>query len=397
MSIMSRSYVHAVKKARIDGSSLVFVHSHPKGSSSFSRHDEREEPELFRFAQYRNPQAVHASLVASNSAGRLVGRVWLPDSSTAPIDCIRSIGSRWTFQFLDQSTDEPKEYFRRQVSAFGSKTQHLLSRMHIGIAGAGGTGSAVAEQLVRLGVGRLSVIDHDHFEDSNVNRVYGSNVSDHGLTKVAIAARHSKGIGLGTQVTPIAGHVGFRSVAERLRECDVVFGCTDDQWGRSLLSRISIYYLIPVIDLGIAIDPEGESIRAITGRVTVLQPGYACLYCRGRITAKGVADEVVAFTDPERAAALKAEGYMSGVDAPAPSVVSFTSATASAAVAELLDRLIGYKSAGPKSSEFLYRFEADKLSRNSRPPQPGCFCASRDLSAAGDQKLFLGVSWPQET
>jgi hypothetical protein len=181
-----------------------------------------------------------------------------------------------------------------------------------------------------------------------------------------------------------------------MRECDLVFGCTDDEWGRSILSLLSIYYILPVMDLGVAITPDGESVRSVHGRLTHLQPGYACLFCRGRITSEAVRDESIRATQPERAAALVAEGYISGVAAPAPSVISFTSAVASAAVIELLDRVTGFKASETKSSEFLFRFEADAISRNTLAPRADCFCANRERWGAGDRKPFLGLTWRRE-
>lgn len=397
LSIFSRSYVNAIKKAKLDESAFVFVHSHPVGPMDFSDQDDHEESALFEFAHLHNSQPVHASLIATNGATRFGGRVWLPNGTTAPVELIRVIGDRWRFFFRQNENEPVPEYFDRQVKAFGKEIQHLLRRLHIGIVGAGGTGSAVAEQLTRLGVGRLTIIDHDRFDDSNVNRVYGSSVADKDIPKVTIVTRHVERIGLGTQVVPINKHLGLKSVATRLRDCDLVFGCTDDQWGRSLLSRFAIYYVIPIIDLGVIIDPDGETIRAVTGRVTILQPGYACLYCRERISAEGVAAESIAITNPGRAVALAAEGYIPGAQIPAPAVVSFTSAIASAAIAEFLDRVIGYKTSEPKSSEFIHRFEADAISRNTRSPRADCFCANRALWGAGDRKLFLGVTWRQES
>jgi len=396
MVIRSQSYVQAIKRSKVDESAFIFVHSHPVGSNTFSEQDDREELPLFALAQSRNEKIVHASLVASEMGQRLIGRVWFPDGSRAPIDLIRVVGARWRFLFPCSGSDSIPEYFDRQVRAFGAEIQRLLCRLHVGVVGAGGIGSAIIEQLIRLGVGKLTVVDHDVFDDTNVNRVYGSSTFDKGVAKVNIAARQAASIGVGTRLKPISKHLGYKSVATELRGCDLIFGCTDDQWGRSILSRLSIYYLVPVFDLGVIIDPDGELIRSVHGRVTVLQPGYACLFCRERITPDGVTADSIAATDPERAAALAAEGYISGVQAHAPAVVSFTSAIASAAVAELLDRIVGYKTSESKSSEFIYRFEADAISRNTRLARPDCFCMNKKLWGAGDRKPFLGVTWRPE-
>ncbi len=69
---------------------------------------------------------------------------------------------------------------------------------------------------------------------------------------------------------------------DALKSCDVIFGCTDDNDGRLLLNRLAYFYLIPVIDMGLAIEPEpaGGGVRELSGRATVLAPGGSCLLCR---------------------------------------------------------------------------------------------------------------------
>lgn len=53
----------------------------------------------------------------------------------------------------------------------GRFVQQTLGALRVGIVGCGGTGSAVAEQLVRLGVPHLTLIDADTLTESNVTRV----------------------------------------------------------------------------------------------------------------------------------------------------------------------------------------------------------------------------------
>lgn len=396
LSIRSQSYARAIKLAKQRAAVFGFVHSHPGGPRRFSSQDDSEEPDLFRLAHARVPQAVHVSLVLSNQTD-LVGRVWLPDGSTVPLERIRVIGDRWRYCFAENDDDFDPQVFDRQILAFGPAVQSLLSRLHVGVVGAGGTGSAVCEQLIRLGVGTLTICDPDNLDKTNVNRVYGSSLADHGVNKTQIQHQSADTIGLGTTINPIPQSITFRSVAEQLRACDVVFGCTDDQWGRSILTRFSLYYLVPVIDMGVLIDSDDAHIRSIHGRVTILQAGYACLFCRERISAARVSAESIWATDPARAEELVKEGYLDGLEHRAPAVVSFTTSVAAAAVAELLERLIGYRGDDPRSSELILRFDADMLGRNSRTARAGCFCANKDLFGAGDKKLFLGITWRSDT
>jgi tRNA A37 threonylcarbamoyladenosine dehydratase len=197
------------------------------------------------------------------------------------------------------------EIFDRQVRAFGAEIQQLLATLHIGIVGNGGTGSAVGEQLIRLGAGRLSLFEGQTLDASNVTRVYGSRLTDVDRLKVKIIERLAKEIGFGTEVTLFPKHITNSETAKALRDCDVIFGCTDDEWGRSILSKLAIDYYIPVIDMGVKIDSNEGSIVSVQGRATTLAPGSACLFCRGRITAEGVRAQVIECCNPSQAEELR--------------------------------------------------------------------------------------------
>ncbi len=396
MSISSRSLTRAMKRADEQAGSLLFVHSHPDGYPVHSPQDDEEEAKFFRTAYNRiRNTCIHGSLVFSCSK-LSSARVWLPDGRIALIERVRIIGKRFRYWFPDQLTDPIPEFFDRQIRAFGPDLQRLLKRLRVGIVGAGGTGSCIAEQLTRIGVGSLLIADGEVLEASNVNRVYGSRVIDDGIQKVRLIQRLVADIGLGTELSLIARPITFHSVLEKFRGCDVVFGCTDDQWGRSLLNKLAIYYLIPVFDMGVRVDSIDGTIRAVEGRVTTLLPGAACLYCRGRITPEGVAGESLRTLDPERAEGLEEEGYIPELGEPAPAVVPFTTAVAASAISELLHRLTGFLGSDRESTEVIHLFDDTRLRTNNRPGQPDCFCADRRFWGRGDVERFLDVIWRPE-
>jgi molybdopterin/thiamine biosynthesis adenylyltransferase len=397
MKIASISFRTAMKRADADKGSFVFVHTHPEGKPNHSAQDDREEAPLFRtaYARVHSEPAIHASLVFSGDRISSA-RVWLPDGTVRPIERVRIVGKRLHFWFSETDDELIPDFFDRQIRAFGRELQPLLRRLRIGVVGAGGTGSAVIEQLTRLGVGCLLISDGESFEASNVNRLYGSRVSDQGLPKVKIIERLVADIGLGTEVRLFPRPITFRSVFEEFRTCDVIFGCTDDEWGRSLLTRLAIYYAIPVFDMGVKIDSKDGLIRSINGRVTTLVPGTACLYCRSRITSEGVGVESLRATNPERAEVQVKEGYIPELGEPAPSVVPFTTTVASSAVAEFLHRLTGYMGPDRNSSEVLHLFDSTTVRRNSKPSRPECFCANRSFWCRGDTRPLLDTTWRSE-
>jgi molybdopterin/thiamine biosynthesis adenylyltransferase len=282
------------------------------------------------------------------------------------------------------------------VLAFGAEVQSLLKRLTIGVVGLGGTGSAVAEQLIRLGVGRLIVCDPQKFEESNINRVYGSRLSDEGLPKVELIARLAKDIGLPVQIEPYQGSITDLHVAKNFRECDVIFGCTDDEWGRAVLSRMALSYLIPVFDTGVKIDSENGTIKSVRGRITTLIPHSPCLFCRGAISGDIIAAEIKHRFNPEEYEQLKKEGYARELPGAAPSVIMFTSTVAAMAISEFLHRISGFMGNDRISTELLMRFDESKISRSSRVSEPGCWCADKTAWAVGDVDPFLNMTWVKE-
>ncbi len=396
MRIAPLSFLRVMKTADQTKQVFVFIHSHPTGFANHSRQDDLEEKMLFKTAYNRiNTKGVHASIVLS-SPDQPVGRVWLPDSTIEPISMIRVIGHRFTFYSQSTKHDPLPVFFDRQVRAFGEDIQRLLSALHIGVVGAGGTGSAITEQLTRLGVGKLTISDGQTFESSNVNRVYGSCATDEDTAKVAIAKRLVTQMGLGTEIITINNPISYQSVINQLKNCDVIFGCTDDHWGRSILTRLAVYYNVPVLDMGVRIDSDNSLIKSIQGRVTVLLPGYACLFCRQRIDPERVKSESLQALDPESGNELRREGYAPELEQPAPSVIPFTTNIASLAVAEFIHRLTGFMGSERVTNEVIVRYDETEIKRNSQRSKVDCFCGDNYYMSRGDTVPLLDSTWRPE-
>jgi len=388
LSIDSASYAAIAKRAAATRTAVIFVHSHPGGLAGFSPQDNREEPKLMEFLATRCPAVPHGSLVLTpGSLGH--GRIWA-QGGWAPLKRIRAIGRR--FRFVNDLDQIPlPDFFDRQIRAFGPDIQKLLQRLHIGVVGVGGTGSPLVEQLTRLGVGTISEFDRDPLEDSNVTRVYGSRIADKGVNKTKVSEEHVNQIGLGTVVRAYPEHITDEETAKRLRECDVVFGCTDKQTPRGILVQLALQYYIPVFDLGIKIDAEDETLRGVVGRVTTLMPGEACLFCRGRILAEIIALESLS---PEEWQLRADEHYAPELQTEDPAVITFTTAVAAQAVSELLHRLTGFMGEERRTTEVLMLFHEPQIRTNRTPPDPTCLCSQQELWGVGDRDTFLGLFWP---
>jgi len=396
MEIRPQAYIRAMKKAHLGKQGFVLVHSHPPGCPNHSLQDDAEEAKLFNTAHFRiDGVPVHASVVLS-SRNHPVGRVWLPDGQIQPIERIRVIGKRFRFYFSPSEGEQAiSMIFDRQVRAFGEDFQRIVRKLHIGVIGSGGTGSAVTEQAIRLGAGEISVFDEQGLADTNVTRVYGSRLVDVDLPKAKLMERMAADIGLGTVIHAYVGNITSRENAERLRECDIVFCCTDDEWGRSILTRLALYYYIPVIDMGVKVDSENGLIHSVQGRVTVLLPTAACLFCRGRISPEWIAAESKQAAKPEEAEELRRQKYIPELKEAAPAVIPFTTTVAASALMEFAHRLTGFMGEDRRSTEILHLIDDGRVVTNSRPPDPECnLCGSTQVWGRGDVVPFLDMTWP---
>lgn len=388
LSIASPSYAAVAKRAAATGASLLFVHSHPTGIPYFSAQDDREEPKLMDFVCGRVPGVPHGTLMIP-SGGKPVARIWMGDGWQRAVR-IRSVGRRFRFWDDGGGGEKIPEFYDRQVRAFGADVQRLLGRLHVGIVGAGGTGSAVFEQLVRLGVGTISIYDGERFASTNVNRVYGSGTADDGELKTDLAVRSSERIGLKTTVISYPHFIDEQDVAKTLRDCDLIFGCTDKHGPRGILVRLALRYLIPVIDIGVKVDSRDGVLLGVDGRVTVLLPGEACLFCRKRISSEIIRLESLS---PEEWQSLAEEHYAPELGDVAPAVIPYTTMSAAQGVSELLHRLTGFMGPERASSETLLFFHEPSIRTNRPKPADDCQCSQRQHWGRGDQRSFLDLLW----
>jgi hypothetical protein len=397
LSIRSEGYVAALARAEKIGATPIWLHTHP-GSNGIpirSEYDEVVDDALQSTFRIRSGSEIYASLVFSPAGQwfRFTGDVW--EDGEQPTTCVTRtfiVGPRWSLLAPDNSPVELRvpTLFDRQVRAFGGGIQRVLSQLRVGVVGCGGTGSAVSEQLTRLGIRSLLLIDPEELSESNVTRVYGSTPAGEGYAKVDVLADHLEQIAPDATIERCRGTITAEPVARLLAGCDVVFGCTDDNAGRLILSRFSSYYLTPVIDAGVLLSSSGGQLEGIDGRITVLSPGAACLVCRGRVDLARAQAELL---DPDEREALQAEGYAPELGQVEPAVVPYTSMVASFAVAELLERFIGY---GPEvePGELLIRCHEREVRTNSRLPTTRHYCdPAEGLLGYGDRTPFLGQTW----
>lgn len=316
----------------------IIVHSHPGHRDAwYSGSDDYGEKRLLPTLASLLPGTLPGSLLITNSAA--TGRVYARNRFT-PLVGITIIGTpviRHRFQDQHEKEGVLSEKFDRQVRAFGEDGQRTLESLKVAVVGVGGTGSIVAEQLVRAGLRDLRLVDYDTIEESNLSRIFGATTRDVNLSKVDVLEKSLQAIGR-VAISKDYRSAIAQSVLMTLRGCDLVFSCVDNDRTRALLNRFAHQYLIPVVDIGTRLDGRQGRITAAAGRVSILGNDLSCLRCSNHIDAERIRAESMA---REERFALQREGYVMGIDEPAPAVVSLNTVVAGLGATAALNLFVG--------------------------------------------------------
>lgn len=344
-------------EAAAGGMGVMRIHSHPGGFDRFSEVDDVSDAELFDAVDLRAP-GLHASVVMLPD-GSMFGRRLEAGQVLGLLDRIAVVDN--DLEFYDRPVERAaRDFDLRHRQLFGDGTTDLLAGLSVGVVGASGTGSPVIEMLARLGVGRIVIVDPDFAEHKNLNRIWGSTRADAdaGTAKAIMMRDHLARIGLGTVVEAHVARVEEPTVIAALATCDLMFGCVDSVEGRDVLNRIATFHTMPFVDLGVRLDADGSGgVSSVSAGVRWLTPGRSSLRTRGVYDERDLYAERLHRTDPERYADQLARGYVKGVAVDRPAVISINTATAGAAVNELLARLHPFRSvdnAGYATTKLLF-------------------------------------------
>lgn len=375
------------------GLALIKIHSHPNGYPWFSDTDDVADGTLFPCVSgwLGDDDGPMASMIMLPD-GRMVGRAIWDGNIGAPLECVRVAGDEFQYWFAEERADVP-EHGRRVAQTFGEETYSQLRRLKVGVVGCSGTGSIVVEQLARNGIGHLVLVDDDHVEDKNLNRILNSTAIDaqDAENKTLVQQRMIKSLELGTEVNVHPYDLLDLRALKDLSTCDLVFGCMDSVDGRHVLNKLATAYLIPYIDLGVRLDADGVGgIDSIWLAIHTLQPGGSSLMSRGVYDQRDLEAAFVRRDSPQEYERLRREGYIKGVKVDRPAVISVNMTAAAAAMNEFLARIHGFRL--QKNSRFSARRICLTDSDASMDEGDGSPCPQMiRLLGAGDQTPFLGM------
>ena len=387
----------ALTSAERDGVTVIQAHARPFSGTrpEYSTTDFVGESESARTVRTSLCDMPMGSLLFGQES--VIGRAWMTDGRNEPICQLRVVGRRMSFHPMacldggEETSAEPyidAALYDRQIRALGEGGQRALARVRVGVAGAGGTGSAVAEQLARAGVKHFTVLDHDEFATSNMTRMYGTDAGTGRSPKVRIVGDNIGRIAPDAKVVARRVDICSQEALLLLKDCDMVFGCVDRRAPRRALNDLAYRFFIPLIDMGVGIDAEGGRITGGAARVNVAGPSLPCLFCSGVVDGGEVLGRSAGRAPRgggASAACERAAGQGGRGCGTAPSIVPLTTMAASYAVLLLKDMLLGIT----ESRSCMLVFDLKTMSVHALSPKAvqGCACVS--VAGMGDCRLPL--------
>ncbi len=171
------------------------------------------------------------------------------------------------------------------------KNENMLSREEnlslrekkVIVVGCGGLGGHIIEQLARLGVGHITAIDGDVFDESNLNRQLLSNVDNMGKSKALTAKEHIKKVNPDVEVNAVQIFLDENNAEELIRDHDVICDALDNLSTRMLLQKYAEKLKIPMVY---------GAIAGWYGQVTTIFPGDNIIGSIYQGSNKGIEQEL---------------------------------------------------------------------------------------------------------
>jgi molybdopterin/thiamine biosynthesis adenylyltransferase len=166
----------------------------------------------------------------------------------------------------------PHRYVRNR-DIIPPESQLKLAESRVAVVGAGGLGGHVILLLARMGIGTLVVLDHDVFDESNLNRQALSGVDAVGRPKAATAVSAVASVNPGVEVVPHVKKLSSENAVDILKGCDVAVDALDSVADRFVLEDGARKLRIPLVHGALAgfegqlmtVFPEDEGLILLYG------------------------------------------------------------------------------------------------------------------------------------
>ncbi|MFY8084339.1 MAG: HesA/MoeB/ThiF family protein [Rubrivivax sp.] len=181
-------------------------------------------------------------------------------------------------------TDDQLLRYARHIllQDIGIEGQERLLASHALVIGAGGLGSPVALYLGSAGVGRLTIVDHDRVDVTNLQRQIAHDLASVGQPKAASAKARIAALNPDVQVQAVTQRADAALLDTLVPQADVVLDCTDNFATRHAVNAACVRHHKPLVS-GAAIGFDGQvsvydTRPGAEGSNLSRGPCYACLF-----------------------------------------------------------------------------------------------------------------------
>ncbi|MBU8878786.1 thiazole biosynthesis adenylyltransferase ThiF [Bacillus sp. FJAT-29790] len=160
-----------------------------------------------------------------------------------------------------------ERYSRQELFApIGIEGQSKIRKKHVLVIGVGALGTGSSEALVRAGVGKLTIVDRDYVEWSNLQRqqLFCEEDAEKRTPKAVAAARRLKLVNSDVDIESFVLDVTPEEMESLVDGVDLIMDATDNFDTRMLINDISQKYKIPWI-YGACVGSYGISYTIIPG------------------------------------------------------------------------------------------------------------------------------------
>ncbi len=381
---LARSLRIAVKKK----AGLAFMHSHPtKGWQDMSGPDITAEKD--RISPPANSTKMPLVGLTVGTDESWSARFWIKKRNREFkrfwCEKVKVVGEHFKITFNERmyTTFHNKNTLRRTVETWGLNEQLKISRMKVGVVGVGSVGSMVSENLARIGVENIVLIDHDKIEEHNLDRLLYTTKKDIGKFKAGFfkdkILKHSvnENVKVKSVIQPIQSQSAFRSALD----CDIIFSCVDKPLARDVLNHIAYAYLIPVIDGGVAVSKRHDEFSDARWSAHIVTCGHKCMLCRKQYTTSDVSMELDgSLEDPSYIEYLHSKrGFGSA------NVFPFSQNLSSIEVLMMIHFLLS-KNWWPKLKRLEYNFLSGQINKDESSCNEGCYFSN--MIGKGDSQCI---------
>lgn len=156
------------------------------------------------------------------------------------------------------SDDELLRYSRHiMLDQFDLAGQERLKQAHVVVVGCGGLGMAALPLFAGAGIGKITLVDYDRVDITNLHRQTGYRMGDLNLSKVRQAAKHLRELNPNVTLVEVEQKVSFSELKSLIQDADVALDCSDNFALRKDLNRACFLNHVPLVS-GSAVRYEGQ-------------------------------------------------------------------------------------------------------------------------------------------